>query len=408
VNYKTIFRSLSNILRIESNFEELLSNLIRLMVASIPPADAGIIYLYNDKNQTLVSEASYGHSAENVKHSLDLKEGAIGQCYSSCKSLCFSSVEAVMEQATTLKTQSLGCYSRMRRGMPPALSMVTIPVIIRNKKLGVILLEQYKRHRSFEDRDLLELEVLSGWLSLLIDDLQSHLELKHSKRSYRELLGKFITTSEEERKTIAREIHDEVNQLLLSVMLNLEDVESTLPADLLETRERLQVSRSHINKVFDGLHDLSLRLRPPALDDLGLRQALDWYINNLSKEADLPITLRVSGSSRRRPAPVVETELFRIAQEALSNVIKHAKASSATVQLDFGESRLVLLVRDNGTGFDADALLSDSDYKHSLGLLGMIERTNRCGGALKIDSSSGRGTRLRIEIPIQTYDWGAY
>ncbi len=199
-----------------------------------------------------------------------------------------------------------------------------------------------------------------------------------------------------------------LNQLLLSVMLNLEDIESTLPAGLIEMRERLQLSRSHVIQVVDDLRELSFRLRPPALDELGLPQALDWYIDNLSKEADLHITLTVSGLSRRRPAPIVETELFRIAQEALSNVIKHAQASSAKVELDFGKSRIMLLVQDNGTGFDSSTLLTISGTKQNLGLLGMRERAERCGGTLKIDSAPGSGTRLRVEIPVGSYDWGAY
>jgi signal transduction histidine kinase len=135
---------------------------------------------------------------------------------------------------------------------------------------------------------------------------------------------------------------------------------------------------------------------------------LDWYIRRLSKEASLPIVLEVSGLSQRRPAPVVEIELFRIAQEALSNVIKHAKAASARVKLNFGKSRLVLMVQDNGTGFDTDAALSMSGDKQNLGLLGMMERAELCGGILKIESALGHGTRLKVEIPVSSYDWGAY
>jgi len=313
-----------------------------------------------------------------------------------------------MEQTATLRPTNLDYYAKVRKGLPQTLSMITIPLMIRKKILGVILLEHYKQHRPFRDADLLELEALSSWLALIIDDIQSHIELKHSKRSYRELLGKFITKSEEERKTIAQEIHDEVNQLLLSAMHNLEDIEGTLPAELSETRKRLEVNTSHINQVLDILRDLSFRLRPPALDELGLQQALDWYIKNLSKESGLPITLEVSGLRQRRPAPVVETELFRITQEALSNVIKHAQASSARVRLNFRKSRLMLLVQDNGTGFDSGDLLSIFGTKQNLGLLGMRERAERCGGTLKVVSAPKSGTQLMVVIPISSYDWGAY
>lgn len=406
--WEEIFLALSKVSSVASNFEELLSLLVRLLVESVHPADAGIVYLYDDRHQQLAAEASYGYDRRNIRYSLRLREGAPGRCYALHKPLLFSSVEAVMEQAASLRPENLDCHDKLREGLPPTLSMVTIPLVAGGNISGVILLEHYKEHSPFSDADLLQLKALSSWISLIIDDMQSHLELKQSKRSYRELLGKFIATNEEERRKIAREIHDEVNQLLLSVMLNLEDIEGALPAELVEVGERLRVNRSHISQAFDDLRELSFRLRPPALDELGLPQALEWYVDNLSKEAGLSITLRVSGLSQRRPAPVVEMELFRIAQEALSNVIRHARAASARIKLNFGKSRLVLLVEDSGTGFDPSALLSTSGSNRSLGLLGMMERAELCGGTLKIDSSPGSGTQLRVEIPVSSYDWGAY
>ncbi|MCL0066214.1 ATP-binding protein [Dehalococcoidia bacterium] len=135
---------------------------------------------------------------------------------------------------------------------------------------------------------------------------------------------------------------------------------------------------------------------------------MDWYINSRLNETRLPIALEVGGLSQRRPAPVIETALFRIAQEALSNVTKHARATSARVKLDFGKSLLVLEVEDDGRGFDTNAGFRISGDKQNLGLLGMMERAKLCGGSLKVDSAPGRGTRLRVEIPVGSYDWGAY
>ena len=404
-----ILLTLGKFLGADFNFEDLLDYLVRQLVQSVHPADAGTIYLYNKERRQLIAEASYGYPGSNAKWSLLPREGAPGRCYALHKSLLFSSVETVMEQTATLRPTSLACRTKMRRGLPPTLSMVAIPLMLQERVFGVVLLEHYKpQHRTFSEADLSELEALSGWISLVIDDVQSHLELKHSKRSYRELLGKFIATSEEEREKIAREIHDEVNQLLLSVRLNLEDIESTFPADMVEVREKLEVIRSHINQAYDDLHKLSLSLRPPALDELGLPQALDWYVHNLTKEACLPITLEVKGLSQRRPAPVIETELFRIAQEALFNVVKHAQATSAMVMLKFNRSGMVLLVKDNGRGFDTNTVLSMSNSTRNLGLLGIRERAEICGGTLEIDSAPECGTRLKVEIPISSYDWGVY
>jgi signal transduction histidine kinase len=400
--------TLSRILATASGLEELLPLLIKQVVETTAPADAGTVYLYDKMRQQLVAEASHGYPHNDVMLSLSPKEGPVGQCYAQRKPLLFPSAELVAEQTATLKPANLDSYTKMRRKLPPTLSLIATPLFLGENILGVISVEHYKPHRPFNEADRLQLEAVGGLISLIIDNLQSRLELKNTKRSYRELLGKFLARNEEERKKIAREIHDELNQLLLSVKLNLEGMEGVLPADLVRARERLAVSREHIDQALDGLRELSLNLRPPALDDLGLPQAMDWHVRRVSKEFSLPVTLEVTGLSQRRPAPVAEIELFRIAQEALSNVIKHAKASSARVKLNFGKLRLVLLVEDDGTGFDTSSALSMSGDKQSLGLLGMRERAELCGGTLKIASTPGDGTRIKVEIPVKSYDWGVY
>lgn len=403
------FLSLGQILSWDTDLEELLNHLIKSLVETIQPADAGILYLYDERQQQLAAKASQGYHGHHVEHSLGPKEGVPGQCYAQGKSLLFPSVATTREQTATLRPENLTCHTKMRRGLPPTLSMIAIPLVLREKRiLGVVLLEHYKQHRPFSEANISQAETLASWISLVIDDMQLHLELKDTKRSYRELLGRWITATEEERRIIAREIHDEVNQLLLSVKLNLENTESTLPADFVEARNSLEVSKSRIDQVLDELHKLVLNLRPPALDDLGLAQALDWYIHNCSKEDSLSIRMEVNGLSQRRPAPVVETNLFRIAQEALSNVIKHARATSAKVRLNFAKSRLVLVVEDNGVGFNPDAFFNTSGDKRNLGLIGMKERAKLCGGILDIDSAPGHGTRVKVEVPISSYDWGAY
>lgn len=403
-----IFLTLGRVLGIAFNLDELLNLLVRLVVESVHPADAGIVYVCDKRLLQLVAGASYGYHRSDIRCSLRAGEGASGQCYVLCKPLIFSSIDAVMEQTATLRSDNLDSHTKLREGLPPILSMVTIPLVLRENIFGVIQLEHYKEHRPFSQADLSRSEALSSWISLVLDYAQSQLELKHTKRSYRELLGRFIARSEEERKRIAREIHDDVNQLLLCAKLDLENIGSALPADLVQVRQRLEVSTSRINQVFAGLRELSVSLRPPALDELGLHQALDWYIHSRLNETRFPIALEVSGLSQRRPAPVIEMALFRIAQEALSNVTKHARATSARVKLNFGKSLLVLEVEDDGRGFDTNAGFRISGDKQNLGLLGMMERAKLCGGSLKVDSAPGRGTRLRVDIPVGSYDWGVY
>ena len=405
---QNIFLPLGEVLGGTSNLEELLNLLIKSLVEAVQPTDAGIVYLYDGGCQQLVAKASYGYHCDNVKHSLCLNEGAPGRCYTRRECVLCSSVETVRAQTVSLKPENLDCHTKMRQGLPPTLSMIAIPLMLREEVFGVVLLEHYKQHRPFREADLPQVEALASWISLIIDDTELYLKLKRTKRSYRELLGRQITANEEEHRKIAREIHDELNQLLLSIKLDIENVENILPVDLVEVRNILELSKAHINQLLDDLHRLVLNLRPPGLDDLGLPQALDYYVRHCSKETSLSITLEVSGLGYRRPAPVIETELFRIVQEALSNVIKHARASSARIKLDFGRSRLLLVVEDNGVGFAASYVLRMSGDKKNLGLLGMKERAELCGGTLMIDSTQGKGTCIKVEIPISSYDWGGY
>jgi signal transduction histidine kinase len=404
-----IFHSLHRIFDHYPEVDSLVDYLIKELVEGVYPADAGIIYLYDPESWQLAPRVSYGYPAGHNRCTLAAGEGIPGQCFALRKPLLLTSTKLITEYRASLKPKSLDCYNRMRQGLLPPRSCIAIPLSLEEKSFGVILLEHFRRKgRKFNQADSTELEVLSNWISLVIEHHRSRLELKESKRSYRELLGKFLASSEDERKRIAREIHDEINHILLSVNLNLEDMENTLPPRMVKAREKLKVLRTHVSKAFDDLHRLSLDLRPPGLDELGLPQALDWYVQTVSREAGLPIRIEVKGLSQRRPAPVVETELLRIAQEALSNILKHAQAKSAHVRLTFGRSKLTLEVADDGVGFDVEAVLNAHGTTRNLGLLGMIERAEMCGGELNIRSSPGSGTKLTAVVPIGSYDWGTY
>jgi signal transduction histidine kinase len=404
-----IFHSLHRIFDHYSDVDSLVDSLIKELVNGVYPANAGIIYLYDQESRQLVPQVSYGYPVSGDRGNLAVGEGVPGQCFDLQKPLLLTSTEALAEYTASLRPKSLDCYNSMRQGLPPTRSCIAIPLSLKEKSFGVMLLEDFNRkRRKFNQTDSTELEVISNWISLVIEHHRSNLELKESKRSYRELLGKFLASSEDERRRIAREIHDDINHILLSVKLNLEDMEVTLPPELVKAREKLKVLHTHVSKAFDDLHRLSLDLRPPGLDELGLPQALDWYVQTQSREAGLPIKIEVRGLSQRRPAPVVETELLRIAQEALSNILKHAQASSANVRLTFGRSKLTLEVADDGIGFDVDAIFSARGTTRNLGLLGMIERAEMCGGELNIRSSPGGGTKLTAVVPIGSYDWGTY
>jgi signal transduction histidine kinase len=214
----------------------------------------------------------------------------------------------------------------------------------------------------------------------------------------RMLLNRVITAQEEERRRIARELHDETSQSLTALGLGLE----AAGADLRTGRRRALKQRlASLARVAgaagEELDRLVVDLRPAQLDHLGLIATLRWSVARLRSRSGLDARLEVRREERRLE-PEVETTLFRIAQEALTNVVRHASASRADVVLDFGRDSLTLEVSDDGIGFDAEAI---SLSPTSLGLVGMRERADLIGGRLEVRSRPGEGARLRVTVPLE-------
>ena len=389
------------------DINELEENIIKELVTCIP-ADAGIFYSYDKEKKILTSVSDYGYSIETIQQILAPGEGIPGKCISGA--LFLNNIKTIEMAATeNLRKRNLNIYRKSHEGIPTVLSIMATPIEFQNELMGVILLERFSgNRREFSRVDFNRLESLSNYISIMIAYLRLNKSLKDSKRAYRDLFGNFLASNEAERKAIAREIHDEINHILLSVKLNMEDMENTIPAEMIKTKDKIKLLNSYVSKAYDDLHRLSFQLRPPGLDDLGLPQALEWYISILSKEADLPIKLKTDGIMYRKDAPVVETALLRIAQEAITNAIKHAKAGSVSIKVAYTRQNISLEVEDDGKGFECKNLFNDLSLTSNLGLLGMKERAEMCGGQLSIHSTPGAGTRISTVIPISSYDWGTY
>ncbi len=217
-------------------------------------------------------------------------------------------------------------------------------------------------------------------------------------RSFRDAnlaLRRLNEVLEEELKRIAHALHDDAAQLLVGVHLALADIARGAPEPL---GARLRSVRELLDQVEAQLRRLSHELRPSLLDDLGLVPALEFFADGLSRRAGLAI--RVHDATRGRVTPAVETALYRIVQEALVNVTKHAHARSAEIRLEHHGDRLCCTVHDDGGGFDAGAVL-DGRARRGLGLLGIRERLGAIGGALRIVSDAQHGTELIITIPLE-------
>jgi signal transduction histidine kinase len=254
--------------------------------------------------------------------------------------------------------------------------------------------------------------VLKGRLARLVPAVhRALLEVQHqverrraeaareeSSRKLQTLSRRLVEAQETERRHIARELHDEIGQTLTVAQLNLQAVLHQMSTHKL--RPRLLESLQAVERVLEQVHDISLNLRPSMLDDLGLEPALRWYTTRQAGLVGLQVKFPSPPLAQRLNAHL-ETECFRIAQEALTNVVRHAQAKTVILELLPTEGRLQLCVRDDGIGFDVIANREKAARGKSLGLLSMEERAVLAGGGFEIKSAAGRGTVVQAWLPLK-------
>jgi len=225
-------------------------------------------------------------------------------------------------------------------------------------------------------------------------------EVQRKEQLRGQLLEKVIVAQEEERRRIARELHDETGQSLTALAISLASAHDSLPLEANGAKEALGRAKSLADKLLAEIRRLISDLRPTVLDDLGLVPALRRYATTNAELLHLDIQLHVEGR-RRRLSPPAETALFRIVQEAITNVAKHAQATSVTIRLAFDDGRATVVVQDDGRGFDVAQTLSAGGPRRAVGLLGMRERATLLGGTLEIKSQPGAGTTLVAALPLE-------
>ena len=222
-------------------------------------------------------------------------------------------------------------------------------------------------------------------------------ELEESQVARGELLRKVISVQEEERKRIARELHDDTSQSLATLVMAIDTAIAAPSQSSREWEERLKNMKSLAVNSLEGTHQMIFNLRPAMLDDLGLLAALRWYAECRLQSQSTKVHVEVIGDEHRLPSQV-ETTVFRVCQEAINNIAKHAGATTVLIEINFKPSSLVVEIEDDGQGFDLSSIAAVSPTQ-GLGLLGMRERVNLIGGSLNISTKAGEGTRIALEVP---------
>jgi PAS domain S-box-containing protein len=222
-------------------------------------------------------------------------------------------------------------------------------------------------------------------------------EEKRMRENLQFYLRQINRAQEEERKRIARELHDDTIQYMVVLARQLDELASSSKGLSDEERLYLENLRQQINSIMEGVRRLSNDLRPATLDRLGLLPALEWLASQVP--SGVSVEVKAYGTERRLPAEV-ELVLFRIAQEALSNVRRHSQATKAEVKVEFEDKKTRITVKDNGKGFALPETMDDLVKAGRLGLAGMQERIQLLNGSLKIESEPGRGTTVTVEAPV--------
>ncbi|HEV7765909.1 MAG TPA: PAS domain S-box protein [Thermoanaerobaculia bacterium] len=273
-------------------------------------------------------------------------------------------------------------------------SVVGAPLQVGGKIIGVVAAASPEPYH-FNDDDLKLLLVVAARVAPAIERARLIETVHAGRQRLKALSARLITVQEEERRRLAVELHDELGQVLTAVKINIQSLARKLDKN---ARAELANTIESVDQAVERVRDLALDLRPSVLDDLGLPAALRWYTQRFARDTAIEVDLSTD-TALRLELPV-ETACFRVVQEALTNVTRHARARHVWVALRAGILETELKIRDDGVGFDVLAARERATGGISLGLLGMEERVASLGGEFKVKSVRGKGTRLSARFPV--------
>src|SRR5579884_2935152 len=280
----------------------------------------------------------------------------------------------------------------------PAPGPVGEPLVIQGRPVGMLWLDPGPA--GFVEGAPSLLGIIASQVAVAVENAKLYEEVRDRDALRRQLLERLVTAQEEERHRIARELHDEVGQALTALVMQVGGIVRSLPPEAAALRERLSRIREMTSQTIEEVRRLMLNLRPAVLDDLGLVPALRWYAETYVRPVGVEPQVVVAGleEHQRLPAPV-ELMAFRLTQEALTNVLRHARATRVVIALERRNEVLALSVSDNGCGFDAVQHRRPGP-QGGWGLVGMRERAELLGGSLEVVSAPGHGTRVVVTIPL--------
>lgn len=351
---------------------QLINDSLTKIVHLLDPMIAGSIYLYDPASGALTLRTC----------TLRLEHPDLGA----------AEVQAEKRAAQTAFEQSELAYETEEHA---GTSFVAVPLVTQGKTVGALTLAHRAAFSNYA-----VVQTLARQLGIALDNAHLYAEVQEKEKLRGQLLERAVAAQEEERIRIARELHDDTGQWLTALGVGLSGVEQTVAQDPEKAQYQIAELKNMTMSALDNLRQFVSDLRPVVLDEMGLVSALRWLVERYGERIHMQIDFHVIGAKRRLPAQV-ETVLFRIAQEGLNNIGRHAHATQATLRLEFAETSVMLIVEDNGRGFVVDQVIGTHPERRAWGLLGMQERIVLVGGKFKVESEPGRGTKLMVEVPIE-------
>lgn len=361
----------------ELELERILPKVLRISEGLIG-ADCGFIALFDPATKRL--SYPYLHNLPQELTNVTVLEG-----------------EGVAGEAmATVSPISISNYRDYPNAVPAFLeaglvTVVAVPIVSGNRSFGTLAVGSLWETKAFSAAEVASLAGVGRQAGIAIDNARLYENMRYYARQ-------ITRAQEDERKRIAREAHDETAQILVALSRRLDALLAWPELPSAAFSERLQGIQQLTTEALQSVRRFSHDLRPPVLDDLGFVAAVRGLTRNLRK-AGVDTEVQVSGNPYRL-SPEEELVLFRIAQESLNNIRRHADASEAQVMVSFHEKRVWMTIEDDGKGFDAPDKFVDLVASGKLGLIGMHERARILGGTLRIESEPGSGTRVHVDTPV--------
>jgi signal transduction histidine kinase len=350
---------------------------------------AASVCLYDEERDVLETICRYGFAEDLGKQIEALESRTWAQGLKTSKSV------VIPELLTSPELPNASMYSAL-----DIRSLACIPMVYEGRLVGTLcIFAQGQETHDYTEEEVAFLKAIADQAAQAIVNAHLYEALLKEQSARAALLDKTISAQEEERKRIARDLHDETSQDLAALMLSLDTCALSLASKGPRGEQHLQTAKSIAETMLGNIHRLINDLRPSLLDDLGLAPAILWCAERQFKSQGIIVTFQCDRMEARLP-PSLETALFRIAQEALTNTERHAHATQVQIALDVENHHVQLTVQDNGTGFEAPARRLGTAEGRGLGLRGIQERAALLGGEVLIHSTPGQGTTVAVTIPM--------